>query len=310
MSFEPDYKLPDNHILRERYKILKLISDKTAFGITYLAEDLDLPHTPKCVVKQLNRQKFSNRPPETRKKVTELFRRESESLYKLGKHPQIPSLFARFEEKGELYLIQEYIAGSDLCSEINSNDYWNEDKAIEIMKEILEILAFVHRNDSIHRDIKPANIMRRKEDKKMFLIDFGAVKEINTLINPPQVNTGRSLAPTIIGTHPYASPEQMCLVNHKTVYANDIFAVGIICIEGITGYPDIKEWHLQKNHKISKDFAKIIDKMIEENCDKRYLNATKALEAFETVENIIKSRQSNSIIKKINTGLKWFFTGK
>ena len=304
MSFDPEYKLPDNYILRERYKILKLISDKTGFGITYLAEDLDLPNAPKCVVKQLNRQKFSNCPPETRKKVTELFIRESQSLYKLGKHDQIPSLFARFEEKGELYLIQEYIDGSDLCNEINSTEYWNEEKAIEIMKEILEILAFVHSNGSIHRDIKPANIMRRREDKKMFLIDFGAVKEINTLINLSQAIIGKSLPPTIIGTYPYASPEQMCLENPKTVYANDIFAVGIICIQGLTGSTNTREWHKYTSDKISSDLVEIINKMINENCDLRYSNATQALEVVKKINNRESTRE------KINSKLIWFFTGR
>ncbi|MEO0835019.1 MAG: serine/threonine protein kinase, partial [Cyanobacteria bacterium J06642_3] len=114
MKSEPRNLLSSGKILRDHYQIISVISNNTGFGVTYLAEDLDLPHNHKCVVKQLNRQRIE---PTFLAKATELFERESKCLYKLGNHEQIPTLFACFEENNEFYLVQEYIDGEDLDSD-------------------------------------------------------------------------------------------------------------------------------------------------------------------------------------------------
>ncbi|MEH2404208.1 protein kinase domain-containing protein [Nostoc sp.] len=57
----------------------------------------------------------------------------------------------------------------------------NEADVIKLLQEILQVLTFIHQQRVIHRDIKPSNIIRRL-DGKIFLIDFGAVKQISTQI--------------------------------------------------------------------------------------------------------------------------------
>lgn len=302
-SYEENSLSTEDPVLRGRYKIIDLISDNTGFGITYLAEDLDLPNNPKCVVKQLNRQKLSELGSENSdelEKIIELFYRESESLYKLGNHPQIPCLFARFKENDEYYLVQEYIRGDDLCSEIIPTRLLNERQTIKLLQEILEVLVFVHDNNYIHRDLKPANIMRREHDQKIVLIDFGAVKEIvseiNTFIN---LSKSESCLPTIIGTPPYAPIEQLNTAP-KVKFANDIHAVGIIGIEALTGSrDDINNWRRNSNIEVSNDLAIILDRMTHRNYQQRYQNAREALQALKKIEK--------SMITKF---MIWFFTGK
>ena len=109
-----------------------------------------------------------------------MFNQEAEILQKLGEHDRIPRLLAYFEEENEFYLVQEYIKGQTLETELISERPVTEEQVIIILQELLEILQFVHDRNVIHRDIKPANIIRRERDRKLVLIDFGAVKRITS----------------------------------------------------------------------------------------------------------------------------------
>ncbi|MDE5104540.1 MAG: serine/threonine-protein kinase, partial [Trichodesmium sp. St19_bin2] len=165
-------------ILRSHYKIIKHLGTG-GFGYTYLAQDLDLPGYPKCVVKHLKPKSLD---PGVLSVARKLFEREAGSLYKLGNNSdKIPKLFAHFQEGGEFYLVQEYIEGQDISQELASRKKLSESDTIALVKGILEALTVAHQNNVIHRDIKPQNLMRRRSDNKIILIDFGAVKEIDIL---------------------------------------------------------------------------------------------------------------------------------
>ncbi|XZO01867.1 MAG: protein kinase domain-containing protein [Microcoleus sp.] len=223
--------IPPGTILDNRYQIIKFL-DGGGFGDTYLAQDLKLPGKPHCVVKHL-------KPKDNRPVVLQLARRlfdnEAQVLYNLGNQcPQIPTLFAHIEENGEFYLVQEFIDGHDLNTEIVPGKKLSESYVITLLKNILEVLTVPHEhqpNAVIHRDIKPANLMRRRQDGKIVLIDFGAVREINQLI----VNVNGNVTTTIaIGTPGYAPSEQ---AKGKPKLCSDVYAVGMIGIQALTGIP-------------------------------------------------------------------------
>ena len=182
-------------LLDGRYQIKGVLS-KGGFGTTFLAENKSSKTNPICVVKQLQ-PNFSELYLLT--KSLDLFNREAETLELLGKHPQIPTLFAYFEENNEFYIVQEYIAGQTLAQELVPDRPLAEQQVIDILKELLEILNFVHKYNVIHRDIKPSNIIRRKQDNHLVLIDFGSVKNITTA----GVSKG-----TIVGSYAYLPEEQ------------------------------------------------------------------------------------------------------
>ncbi|WP_124147293.1 serine/threonine-protein kinase [Okeania hirsuta] len=219
-----------NKILRRRYQIISELG-KGGIGTTYLAVDLDLPNCPQCVVKQLT-------PLDPRPQVfniaKNLFDKEAKILHRLGKHEQIPQLFAYFEEDGQFYLVQEFIEGYDLTKEIYS---WNkflrsrlrEDETVQLLTEILSVLKYVHQQNVIHRDLKPENIMRRKSDGKIVLIDFGSVKEIKGLT---VMRGGKTTVTIAVGTPGYMPMEQAA---GRPKFCSDIYAVGIMAIEALTG---------------------------------------------------------------------------
>ncbi len=261
-------------ILGGRYQIIRQLGEG-GFGTTYLAKD---SHglNQLCVVKQLHHRYNAG---DFDKKIGELFAREARVQSRLD-HPQIPRFIAYLQEDGEFYLVQEYIEGHGLEQEIIPGQLWHEDRVIDLLCEILEVLAFVHQNNVIHRDIKPSNLIRRKEDGKICLIDFGAVKEIDN-----------SITGTMIGTPGYMSPEQ---IHGQSRFSSDIYGVGIIAIQALTGLKPREisregstgELTWPDRIQVSDKLAEILDKMVSLDFQSRYQSATEALEAVTALKNI------------------------
>jgi serine/threonine-protein kinase len=288
-------------VLLSRYKILRNLSSG-GFGDTYLAQDLALPGHPSCVVKHLQPK---NADPAALAIAKTLFEREAECLYRLGEHDQIPRLYAHFQEGGEFYLVQEFVDGNELSQEILPGKPWSEEQTIQLLQDILEVLAVVHQENVIHRDLKPSNIMRRKRDGKLVLIDFGAVREIGALT----VTSGRQTSITVaIGTPGYMPSEQ---AQGKPRLASDIYAVGMIGIQVVTGvmpsqFPEDPAtgqiiWRDRAN--ISDRLADILDKMIHEYYRSRYQDASQALKALMFIEGSSTplSSMSTVIAQKVST---------
>lgn len=263
-------------ILRQRYKIIKQLGSGH-FGNTYLAIDLDFPVERLCVVKHLSPK---NPAPEAFAIAERLFRKEAESLSSLGEHDRIPRLYAYFEENGQFYLVQEYIQGHNLTEEFQPGKRWSEAETVQLLQELLEILAFVHREKKIHQDVKPANIMRRDGDGKLILIDFGAVKKAVNVDEKGETSI-------IIGTPAYMAPEHSL---GRSEFCSDVYAVGILGIQALTDLP-AKEVPRDKDGlrqtlndlqiKISPQLKSVLDRMIHPQSKKRYQNGTKALQAVE-----------------------------
>ncbi len=216
-------------ILHESYEILALLG-QGGFAKTYTAAQINKPNNPLCVVKEIP---F---PPSNDPRVLERgrtrFETEASALRRLGTNSRIPELFDRFEANNHFYyLVQEYVQGHPLSQELAAGDRWNEKKTVAFLREVLEILKSVHQENIIHRDLTPSNLIRRETDKKIVLIDFGAVKEISTFTSN---STGEIFTSQAIGTSGYMPAEQYNPRSLPQPY-NDIYALGIIAIQALTG---------------------------------------------------------------------------
>lgn len=283
-------------ILAGRYKILSALGGG-AFGQTYIAEDLQLPDNPRCVVKQFKPQ---TKDPQTLETARRLFDTEATVLHRLGKHDQIPRLLAHFEEDGEFFLVQDYIEGQPLCQEIKKGKCLSQTEVLAILQDILTVLAFVHQQNVIHRDIKPSNIIRRFPDGKLVLIDFGAVKQVSN----QRVNDGFTVA---IGTPGYMPSEQLAGQPRPN---SDIYALGMMSIQALTGIspsqiPQNAETGdpLWRNQVYINEFlGNILDKMVRYHFIERYQSAPEVLldltqvTSFFTEETQVKRDSLNDSI--------------
>ncbi len=265
-------------ILRQRYKIIKQLG-AGGYGETYLAEDfITLPINPKPqrIVKRLKPNRIDD-------PTLHRFRQEAAMLYKLGNnHDQIPKFYDYFEENREFYLVQEFIDGHDLTYEITDGKPWNEAEVIQLLQEVLEILAFVHQRGVIHRDIKPPNLMRRYSDGKLVLIDFGIVKELS--INGVD-DQGEISSTMPIGTQGYMPSEQF---DGHPKLCSDVYAVGMMAIRALTGVstrqlskdPNTLEVVWRDRTQVSDALAELLNKMIRYHFSQRYPSAAEALQAL------------------------------
>lgn len=155
--------------LKNRYQAIKPIG-AGSFGRTFLAEDCDRLKA-KCLIKQFSPPPSIYTNPEKIIKATELFEREARQLLQLGEHPQIPTLYAYFEEDKQLYLVEEFIDGEDLGQDLgkgNGKNRGNSEAEIRhLLQSLLPVLQYIHSRGVIHRDIKPANILRRRKNKSL-----------------------------------------------------------------------------------------------------------------------------------------------
>jgi serine/threonine protein kinase len=256
-----------NLMLNDKYYLVDVLGENNQ--ITYLGSFL--PHEPNTsplaqagidvvtvVIKELSVSNLENW------KNKELFEREVSVLNSLN-HSQIPKLIESFESKNssaEIYLVMEYIEGINLKEEISKTRY-NENEALLLIEELLEILDYLHSFSPpiVHRDIKPSNIIRRKVDNKLVLIDFGAVTE--TL----KVEGGS----TVVGTYGYMAPEQFM---GQASIQSDYYSLGAIIIKLLTKQElheiiDISDLGFIDKINVSQAMKVLLKKLLSLDLDKR-----------------------------------------
>lgn len=273
--------------LNGRYKIIRELGFGGQ-GKTFLCQDMRLSGNPYCAVKQL--RPANTNDPIFFDKAKRLFDQEIEALGKVGHHPQIPRLLDNFEENKEFYLVQEYVEGVSLSEELPPGKLWQENKVIEMLREILHILEFIHQKEVIHRDIKPDNIIRRNIDNKLVLIDFGCLKQVGDT----QLTTqgGKVLSTMVVGTQGYIAPEQL---QGRAFPCSDLYALGMIGIQALTGKSAVD---LQRDHTdkltaevqwkplaphVNQNLTSIISKIVAYRAIDRIQTATEVLQVLPLI---------------------------
>lgn len=256
-------------LFRDRYRVLRSLG-QGGFGVTYLARDMNLPSQPYCVIKQLS-PRTSNTLSLDRAKVR--FRREAKILATLGSHSQIPALLDYFTIRGEFYLVQEYIQGQTITQEVRQQGRQTEAQVKYFLQEIIPVVQFIHRNRIVHRDIKPPNIIRSDLDRRLVLIDFGAVREF--LADLAEGHVYQAPVSQFVGTLGFAPPEQLAL---RPCYGSDIYALGMTCLFMLTARnpaefavdPQTGQVCWQETVTVSDHFGHILDKMLRPDATERY----------------------------------------
>ncbi|MCB5233632.1 MAG: TonB family protein [Candidatus Cloacimonetes bacterium] len=197
------------------YEIEKLLG-KGGMGTVYLAKDSFLDRY--VAIKELNPILTAD------SELIARFRNEAKLQAKLI-HTNIAVLYGFFEQNGCYYMVMEYAEGRTLKEMIRQTGPIPEERATNILKQVVSALEYAHGMGIIHRDIKPSNIILDDNDK-VKILDFGIARIIG---EKGLTQTGQQL-----GTLAYMSPEQVQAeqnIDGKT----DIYSLGVTFFEMLSG---------------------------------------------------------------------------
>lgn len=214
--------------------------------------------------------------------LLERLKNEGRLLAQIG-HKNVLGIYdAGVCDDGSPYLVLEYAAGGDIGAKLKREGRLSENDAVAVAIDVAKALEAVHKQGIIHRDIKPANVLLAT-DWTVKLADFGVSK---TSVDLTEALT---MTGTTYGTLDYMSPEQ--LDGQGLDERADIYSVGVLIYELLTGVTPRGAYESLGNQSVSKKLARIVTRCMQRNKAQRFSSATELIEALDkcvTSRNFIK----------------------
>jgi outer membrane protein assembly factor BamB/tRNA A-37 threonylcarbamoyl transferase component Bud32 len=259
-------RLPDGHVLQQRYRIMGLHA-VGGMSTVYKAQDMRFAKVTRlCIVKEM----LSTTPdPQMRAMMVHRFEREANLLASLD-HPGIVQIFDYFSEGDRNYLVEEFVDGRTLDAVLTEVDgFLPEGEVVSWAVQICKVLIYLHSHEPrpiVFRDIKPDNIILDNHGR-IRLVDFGIARIFES-----------GQKGTMIGTDGYAPPEQYRGATEPRV---DIYALGATMhyllskqdprLEPPFSFHD-RPIH-NTNPTVSRELTEIVDRALEYDINKRFGSA-------------------------------------
>ncbi len=291
-------QLPNpGHWFQTRYELGELLG-KGGFAAVYRAVDHDIGREVAIKILMPDHNGYEQG-------LVQRFMREGRIVAGL----QDPHTITMFDfgrtETDLLFMVFEYVPGSDLSKLLIRTGPMPELEVIHILQQLLSALREAHGAGILHRDIKPANVLVHsymEDDRRVKLLDFGIAKptmqegEVDEL----EEATKSGMSP---GTPRYMSPEQ--IYGDELTPASDIFSLGLVAYEMLSGKPAVqgrttKETLLHQLSdtpiqlppflRVSPELRAMVDCMTRKRPNERFQTTQEVMQHLNAVANISMSR--------------------
>ncbi|MEA5418647.1 protein kinase, partial [Spirulina sp. CCNP1310] len=247
-------------LLKDRYGITRTFTTGE-LSQGYLAEDLQRPGNPCCYLQEFT---LNASHPALLKVARQIFAKEVKRLTLLGKHPQIPTVYEAFELNGKFYLVQDWLKGRSLLSQLQEGPK-SEGETIQILQQTLQILGFVHDQGMIHRNLSLESWLW--SDQQWLLCEFGGCLQISLL----QLNgQGQVSLRRPLGQTPYRPAHWQA----KPTIHFDLYAMGVIGVQLLMGVDAAPDGDWPGNERCGDRLSTVLQGLL----NRRYTTATEALQ--------------------------------
>ncbi len=207
--------MEEPRLLNNRYELLETLG-KGGMAVVYRARDRMLE---RLVAVKVLREDLSGE-----KAFQERFRQEAKAAANLS-HPNIVTMHDFGLDQGQLFMVMEYVPGTDLKTLIKQRGRFNPEEALPLLIQACAGIGYAHRAGLVHCDVKPQNMLVTP-DMRLKVADFGIARALAT-IHPEEHSD------LVWGSPQYFAPEQA--TGAAPAPASDVYSLGIIMYELLTG---------------------------------------------------------------------------